>query len=217
MYSDSLILKLLLANLILVGASAVQLFPSQTMPSVQLKGSLINPIGDYSGALKYSQSRQQQEADRARELARREFAKNFRDLQQIGYGLLREHEAGRLSAKRLAKDVRAIHKCAQALRRLMALGEQEVELAEKIKPPDTPKEFDLSIRRLVRSIYAFAHSPFHRNSKIFDMDEAARVQAELLTILDMTRAIESNARSYAVLSQPSSSPGEKEPVVPLNQ
>ncbi len=214
MYSDSLILKLLLANLILVRASAVQVFPSQAKPSAQPKGSLINPIGDHGSALKYSQSRRQQEVDRARELARREFAKNFRDLQQIGYALLREHEAGRLNAKQLAKDVRAIHKCAQNLRRLMALGEQEVELSEEIKPPDTPKEFDRSIRRLARSIYVFAHSPFHQNSKVFDMDEAARVQAELLTILDLTKAIESNARSYAVLPQPSSSPGKKEPAEP---
>lgn len=141
----------------------------------------------------------QKSADQAREraYARQQFTQNFRDLQLLGQGLLREHEARRLTAKQLAKDVKAINKCAKTLRSLMALGAL-AHPTEVNKAIDTPQEYDQAIRRLAKLIWDFAHSPHHQNSKIFAADEAARVQTNLLTIINLSKVLGDRAKSYAL-------------------
>jgi hypothetical protein len=135
------------------------------------------------------------ERERERAYARQQFTNNFRDLQLLSQGLLREHDARRLTAQRLAKDAKAINKCAKNLRTLMALGAL-AQAAEVDKQIDAPEEYDQSIRRLAKLIYDFAHSPHHQNSKVFDAAEAARVQTKLLTIINLSKAIESKAKGY---------------------
>lgn len=135
------------------------------------------------------------ERERERAYARQQFTSNFRDLQLLSQGLLREHDARRLTAQRLAKDAKTINKCAKNLRTLMALGAL-AQAAEVNKEIDAPQEYDQSIRRLAKLIYDFAHSPHHQNSKVFDAAEAARVQTKLLTIINLSKAIESRAKGY---------------------
>ncbi len=133
--------------------------------------------------------------DREKAILRQQFTKNFHDLQVVGQGLLREHEAKRLTSKRLAKDVRSINKSAKTLRSLMALGNlaEETKLDKEV---DTPEEFDESIRRLSKLIWDFAHNPVHQNSKVFNADLAARAQTDLLTIINLSKVIENRARDY---------------------
>lgn len=135
------------------------------------------------------------ERERERAYARQQFTSNFRDLQLLSQGLLREHDARRLTAQRLAKDAKAINKCAKNLRMLMALGAL-AQAAEVNKEIVAPQEYDQSIRRLAKLIYDFAHSPHHQNSKVFDAAEAARVQTKLLTIINLSKVIENKAKGY---------------------
>lgn len=164
---------------------------------------LLHGAAAYGGELAHAalprqQTLMQKSAERERERAyvRQQFTKNFRDMQLLSQGLLREHEARRLTAPRLAKDVKAINKCAKNLRALMALGAL-AQAAEVNKEIDAPQEYDASIRRLAKLIWDFAHSPHHQNSKVFDADEAARVQTNLLTIINLSKAIENKAKGYA--------------------
>ncbi len=133
--------------------------------------------------------------DRERIQARQQFNKSFRDLQVLSQGLLREHESKRLTPGRLAKDVKSINKCAKNLRTLIALGNLASE--KKVnKEIDTPGEFDESIRQLAKLIWDFAHNSIHQNNKVFNMDEAARAQTDLLTIINLSKAIEDRAKNY---------------------
>jgi hypothetical protein len=140
-----------------------------------------------------SQSTTQHERDKA--IARQQFNKSFRDIQVISQNLLREHEAKRLTAKRLAKDVRTINKSAKTIRSLMALGAlaQETSFEKEI---DTPEEFDESIRKLAKLVWDFSHNPVHQNSKVFNTDHAARAQTDLLLIINLSRVIETRAKDY---------------------
>lgn len=135
------------------------------------------------------------ERERERAYARQQFTSNFRDLQLLSQGLLREHDARRLTAQRLAKDTKAINKCAKNLRTLMALGTL-AQAAEVNKEIAAPQQYDQSIRQLAKLIYDFAHSPHHQNSKVFDAAEAARVQTKLLTIINLSKVIENKAKGY---------------------
>jgi len=136
------------------------------------------------------------ERERERAYAREQFTKNFRDIQLLGKGLLQDHEATKLTPDKLAKSARSIHKSAKALRTLIALGEMasEVEIDKEI---DTHREFDLSIRRLAALISDFVHNPVHQNNKIFNTDLAERAQTDLLTIINLSKAIENKSKSYA--------------------
>jgi hypothetical protein len=137
--------------------------------------------------------------DRDKAIARQQFNKNFREIQILGQGLLREHEAKRLNSKRLAKDVRSINKSAKTLRSLIALGDLAVEI--KIdKAINTPEEFDESIRKLAKLIWDFAHNPVHQNSKVFNTDHAERAQTDILTIINLSKVIEERARDYVFSS-----------------
>jgi len=138
---------------------------------------------------------QPEQRDRERAMARQQFNKSFRDIQTISQQLLREHEEKRLTPRRLSKDARSINKCAKTLRSLIALGSLATEI--KIdKEIDTAEKFDESIRRLAKLVWDFAHNPVHQNNKVFDTDEAARAQTDLLTIINLSKAIEGKAKGY---------------------
>lgn len=140
-----------------------------------------------------------QDRERAKAYAREQFTKNFRTLQLVGQGLLREHESNRLNKNRLAKDAKTVNRCAKILRELMALGNL-ADAIEVNKEINTPEEFDQSIRQLSKLIWDFAHNPHHQNNKIFDTDLATRAQTDLLTIIDLSRAIEEKAKGYTPYS-----------------
>jgi len=144
------------------------------------------------------------ERDRERAYAREQFTKNFRDLQLLGKGLLQDHEATKLSSARLAKSARSINKCARTLRSLIALGEMasEVEIDKEI---DTAREFDESIRKLASLISEFAHNPVHQSNKVFNTDQAERAQTDLLTIINLSKALENKSKDYARPNQRSPS------------
>ncbi len=150
----------------------------------------------------YTQSPRSFEAERQKAVTKQQFTQNFRNLQVTSQAMLREHEAGALTNKQLNKTARSINKSAKTLRNLMALG----NLAESAEPYekliDTADKFDAAIRRLSKLIYDFAHSPVHQNSKVFDTRAAAKTQSQLLTIIELSKAIESLARNYAPVATP---------------
>jgi hypothetical protein len=136
------------------------------------------------------------ERERERAYAREQFTKNFRDLQLIGKGLLQDHEATKLTPGKLAKSARLINKCARTLRSLIALGEMasEIQIDKEI---DTAGEFDESIRKLAGLISEFARNPVHQSNKVFNTDLAERAQTDLLTIINLSKALESKSKGYA--------------------
>ncbi|HZS06298.1 MAG TPA: hypothetical protein VFD58_15765 [Blastocatellia bacterium] len=134
--------------------------------------------------------------ERQKEMTRAEFTRNFSGLQNVGYALLREHEERKLNPDRLAKDVKAINRHAKNLRGLLVLGELKSPVQEGKEPLDTPHKYDQSIRRLARLIYTFAHNPVHQNRRVFDTEQAQRALVDLETIIQLSKAIESQARGY---------------------
>ena len=155
-------------------------------------------IGAVNEAAPYSlpQSPKSIEAERDRAHTRQQFQKNFKNLQLAGQSLLREHEANTLTSQRLARDTRTIHKCARTLRVMQALGEM-AKPTEIDKEIDTAPEFDKSIRKLAQLIYDYAHNPTHQSNKVFNTDQAERAQTDLLTIINLSKALESKSKSYA--------------------
>jgi hypothetical protein len=153
------------------------------------QGSAITPNA-------FAQSAKPSERERERAYNRQLFKKTFHDIQILGQNLLKDHEAGRLTTGRLAKDVKAIHKCAKVIRSLTALGDlAEPEVINK--DIDTPREYDESIRLLAKHIWDFAHNPVLQNTKVFNTDQAQRAQTNLEAIMDLSKAIESKAKGYA--------------------
>ena len=135
--------------------------------------------------------------ERERAYAREQFTKNFRDLQLLGKGLLRDHESARLTPGKLSKGVRSINKTARTLRSLIALGEMASE-APVNKEIDTAREFDESIRKLAGLISDFAHNPVHQSNKVFNTDQAERAQTDLLTIINLSKALENKSKRYSI-------------------
>ncbi len=162
----------------------------------------------------YAQSPRSFEAERQKAVTKQQFTQNFRNLQITSQAMLREHEAGALTNKQLNKTARSINKSAKTLRGLMALG----NLAESAEPfeklIDTTDKFDAAIRRLSKLIYDFAHSPVHQNSKVFDTRAAAKTQSQLLTIIELSKAIESLARNYAPADTPNRLGQTTKPTLP---
>ncbi|HEV2665609.1 MAG TPA: hypothetical protein VG324_11890, partial [Blastocatellia bacterium] len=78
----------------------------------------------------------------------------------------------------------------------IALGEMasEVEIDKEI---DTAREFDESIRKLASLISEFAHNPVHQSNKVFNTDQAERAQTDLLTIINLSKALENKSKDYA--------------------
>ena len=140
-------------------------------------------------------SAQTSNKERDRIYLQQQFTKNFRDIQLLGQGLLREHESKKLTPKRLRNDSRSINKCAKTLRTLMALGDMasKTEVNKKI---ESAHDYDQSIRRLSKLIRDFANNPIHQSSKVFNTDLAERAQTDLLAIIDLSKLIEGKARSY---------------------
>jgi hypothetical protein len=134
--------------------------------------------------------------ERERQATREQFKQNFRELQLLGIGLLKAHESGDLKASRLAKDTRAIQKRARALRGLMVLGQRVAPVDEVDRQIDSAAKFDHSIRHLARLISEFAHNPLHQNSKVFNTEDAAQASADLISIIDLAKAIENQAVHY---------------------
>ncbi|MFN0107436.1 MAG: hypothetical protein ACKVZH_01175 [Blastocatellia bacterium] len=146
----------------------------------------------------FAQSAESKQKERDRAYARQQFSKNFHDLQITSQSLLKEHEEKRLTPDVLAKNLRTINKSAKALRTLAALG--NLALPQKIdKGISTAQQFDQSIRRLAKLVYDFAHNPIHQNSKVFNTDQAQQAQTDLLAIIDLSKAIENNAKNYQAI------------------
>jgi hypothetical protein len=166
----------------------------QLLLSICLSGS--TTVVDYPGSPLPQTPDKRLERERERAYAREQFTKNFRDLQLLGKGLQQDHEATRLTPGKLAKSARSINKCAKTLRSLIALGEMasEVEIGKKI---DTAQEFDESIRKLAGLISDFAHNPVHKSSKVFNTEQAERAQTDLLTIINLSKALENKSKGYA--------------------
>ena len=166
-------------------------------------------------SVSYAQPPRSLEADRQKAVTKQQFTQNFKNLQVTSQAMLREHEAGALTDKQLNKTARSINKSAKTLRGLMALG----NLAETADPfeklIDTADKFDAAIRLLSKLIYDFAHSPVHQNSKVFDTKAAAKTQTQLLTIIELSRAIETRARDYAPAITPSRLGQTAKPMLPL--
>lgn len=139
--------------------------------------------------------------DNTKAILRQQYVKTFHDLQVQGQGLLRDHESRLLTPKRLAKSVKSINKSAKTLRSLMALGDlaKETKIDKAIY---TPVKFDESIRKLVKLISDFAHNPVHQSNKVFNTDQAARAQTDLLTIINLSKVIENMSKSYVFSSSP---------------
>jgi hypothetical protein len=157
---------------------------------------------DMAGGSGPAPQSQEKRIDREREraYAKQQFTKNFHDLQTLGKELLQDHETTRLTPSGLEKNTRSINKCARALRALIALGEMAKEEAVTRKI-DTPYEFDESIRKLAGLIRNFAHNPVHQNSKVFNTGQAERAQTDLLTIINLSKVLESKARKYTPAPQ----------------
>lgn len=136
-------------------------------------------------------------SERERTYNQQLFKKSFQDLQLLGQNLLKEHDAGRLTPGRLAKDAKSINKCAKTLRSLTALGNLAVPIIIN-KDINTPRKYDESIRLLAKYIWDFAHNPVHQNTKIFNTDDAGRAQTDLLAIIDLSKVIESKAKDYVI-------------------
>ncbi len=179
-------------------------------PSLLLAGLLIGLLVTAS----YGQPPRSLEAERQRAVTKQQFSLNFRNLQTTSQAMLREHEAGVLTNKQLNKTARTINKSAKTLRGLMALG----NLAETAEPfeklIDTADKFDAAIRRLSQLIYDFAHSPVHQNSKVFDTRAAAKTQTQLLTIIELSKTIETRARDYTFVATPSRLGQTAKPTLP---
>ncbi len=126
---------------------------------------------------------------------REQFTRNFKDLQLLGQGLLKDHETGKLNAKKLEKGAKSINRCARTLKPLLALGDlgEERNFDKEIGTSD---EFDSSIRKLGTLIWDFAHNPALKNSKVFDTKLAARAQSDLLTIIELSKVLGERAKTY---------------------
>ena len=167
----------LLLSLCLSGSTAVVAYPGRPCPLPQTPDKGL-------------------ERERQRAYAREQFTKNFRDLQLLGKGLLQDHEATKLTPGKLAKSARSINKCAKTLRSLIALGEMASQV-EVEKDIDTARQFDESIRKLAGLISDFAHNPVHQSNKVFNTEQAERAQTDLLTIINLSKALENKSKGYA--------------------
>lgn len=165
-----------------------------------ISGSASRPSSFQHNQLSFLATQSDKSLDRERDktYARQQFNKNFSELQVAAQKLLKEHEQNRLTSSRLASDTKAINKCAKTLRSLVVLGDQAIPLKVK-KDIETPQDFDKSIRDLAKHVWDFAHNPIHQNSKVFNTDLAEQAQTDLLAVIDISKAIENNAKKYAPL------------------
>jgi hypothetical protein len=136
-------------------------------------------------------------SERAREraYAREQFARHFKSIQVRSQLLLRLHEKRTLTAKQLREEAGQINKSARMLRQLIALG----TLASKVEQKASfgaPEEFDVAIRKLANLVWEFAHNPVHQNGKVFNTRQAAMAQTDLLSIIELSRALQRDGTGY---------------------
>ena len=134
---------------------------------------------------------------RARRAAQHDFEENFRAIQVVGIDLLKSHEDGTLDSQHLAKNTRAIQRHARALRGLMALGPPITKPQPIIQQIQSSETFDKAIRALAKLVADFAHSPIHKNPKVFDTDLAAHASTDIVVIVELAKLIERRAKDYA--------------------
>lgn len=166
---------------------------------MQLSFLKIVGIGFILGALCspaefYGQTRL--EKDREKASLRQQFTKHFRDLQVHSRQMLDNHKAGTLTTTQLSKVTKAIHKSAKVLQSMMVLGELEEEEPIRTIELTEATSFDQAINDLASTVYAFSHSPHHKNHRVFDMVEAAKVQKALFHIIYLSKTLETEAKHY---------------------
>lgn len=141
-------------------------------------------------------SRQDAIKEQERRAVREQFRESFRDLQLLGIGLLKAHERRELKSGRLAKDAKSIQRRARTIRGLMVLGEPSSPPENFDKEMSTTGDFDRSIRKLAALIHSFAHNPIHKNTKVFNTDQAAKALSDLINIINLAKVIEDRAANY---------------------
>lgn len=136
-------------------------------------------------------------AERAREraYAKEQFARHFKSIQVRSQLLLRLHEKRTLSAKQLREEAGQINKSARMLRQLIALGSLATKVEQKTQFA-TPEEFEEAIRKLGNLVWEFAHNPVHQNGKVFNTQQAAAAQTDLLSIIELSRALRREGSGY---------------------
>ena len=136
-------------------------------------------------------------SERAREraYAREQFARHFKSVQVRSQLLLRLHEKRTLSAKQLREEAGQINKSARMLRQLIALGSLAARVEQKTRFA-APEEFEEAIRKLANLVWEFAHNPVHQNGKIFNTQQAAAAQTDLLSIIELSRALQREGSGY---------------------
>lgn len=142
-----------------------------------------------------AQSDKSFERERERAYNKQLFKKTFHDIQILGQELLKDHEAGLVTAGRLAKDTKAINKCAKTLRSLTVLG-TVIQPKAINKEIATPSQYDQAIRSLAKHIWDFAHNPVLQNNKVFNTDQAQQAQTDLEAIMNLSKIIENKAKGY---------------------
>jgi hypothetical protein len=135
--------------------------------------------------------------DKAREraYAREQFGRHFKSIQVRSQRLLRLHEEGSLSAKQLTEEAREIHKSARTLRQLIALGSLATKVEQRAHFA-SPEEYGEGIRKLANLVWEFAHNPVHQNGKVFNTQQAAEAQTDLLSIIELSRALQRKGGGY---------------------
>lgn len=137
------------------------------------------------------------EKEREKASVRQLFTKSFKDLQVVSQRLLETHKAGTLTALQLGKEAKAINKSAKVLRTLLALGELVEEPALFEAELRSPAEFNNSLQQLSTYIYDFSHSPHHKNHRVFNMVEATKVHKDLVSIIHLSKNLETQAKYYS--------------------
>lgn len=150
------------------------------------------------GTVNLAWAAQQTAKEREKAILRQQFTKSFRDLQITSQQLLKSHQTRQLTTAQLSKAAKTINRAAKNLRTLMALGELANEPDAINEQLQTASAFDQAIRQLAQIIYDFAHSPHHKNTKVFDTVEAAKLQKDLLTIIALSKVLEAQANRYSL-------------------
>lgn len=168
-------------QLLLMAAALVPLsfsFPSKAVPAPQI-----------------NQGASVSERARERAYAKEQFARHFKSIQVRSQLLLRLHEKRTLSTKQVREEAGQINKSARMLRQLIALGSLATKVEQKTQFA-TPEEFEEAIRKLANLVWEFAHNPVHQNGKVFNTQQAAAAQTDLLSIIELSRALQREGNGY---------------------
>jgi len=155
-------------------------------------------LPDLSGAAarpQINQGASVSERARERTYAREQFARHFKSIQVRSQQLLRLHEKRTLNAKQLREEAGQINKSARMLRQLIALGSLAARVEQKTRFA-APEEFEEAIRKLANLVWEFAHNPVHQNGKVFNTQQAAAAQTDLLSIIELSRALQREGSGY---------------------